>query len=215
MDKFVTKKLREKVKKEQTEETIPLTKRSFVIFVKNAVECPKNEFDEFWDIHPLEHWEIMMFGKPIKIPRFQKLYGKTKFTYKFSGTSMPADPIVPDLVQKCFDFAIEKYPKLKWNGALVNWYADGSHYIGAHSDDEEDMVDHTPILSFSFGGIRTFRIKKKTDANDNEVEKMDFPTEDCCMIAMCGSMQKEYKHEITKTKKFVKPRINITVRCFN
>jgi len=34
------------------------------------------------------------------------------------------------------------------------------------------------------------------------------------MIAMCGDMQKEYKHEITKTAKPVSPRINVTIRCF-
>jgi hypothetical protein len=31
---------------------------------------------------------------------------------------------------------------------------------------------------------------------------------------MMGKMQQEYKHEITKTKKKVLPRINITIRSF-
>jgi hypothetical protein len=34
------------------------------------------------------------------------------------------------------------------------------------------------------------------------------------MIAMCGDMQKQYKHEITKTTKKIGPRINVTIRSF-
>ena len=34
---------------------------------------------------------------------------------------------------------------------------------GKHSDDERDLVPGAPILSFSFGSTRTFRVTKKTE----------------------------------------------------
>jgi alkylated DNA repair dioxygenase AlkB len=199
---------------------VRLSPRSWVLFKPQAIECSQEQFDEFWDLCPTEHHEIMMFGKKVPIPRFQKLYGEA--SYKFSGVEMEADPEIPDLVQRCIDFARENWAELpngtplKWNGALCNWYPDGSSYIGAHSDDEKDLMPGVPILSFSFGGVRTFRVKCKLKKPiDGTVLKQDFETLDCSLLAMGGLMQQEYKHEITKTKKIVAPRINITVRCFS
>jgi alkylated DNA repair dioxygenase AlkB len=109
--------------------------------------------------------------------------------------------------------AKETYPEFNWTGALVNFYADGTQYIGKHADDERDLVAGAPILSYSFGAIRTFRIR---DKKTNEI-KIDVPTHDNCMIAMCGNMQKQFTHEITKLsgKKATElgKRINVTVRC--
>ncbi len=186
---------------------IRLTPRSWIQFKRDAVECSTEQFQEFWNLCPTEHHEIMMFGKLIPIPRFQKLFGEA--SYKFSGVEMEADPDIPELVERCLEYARTKWPRGDWNGALVNWYPDGRSYIGAHSDDERDLVPGVPILSFSFGGVRTFRIREKVSK-----AKQDFQTEDCSLLVMGGAMQQEFKHEITKTAKYVGPRINITVRCF-
>jgi len=194
-----------------------LTPHSWIRFRPNAIECTEEQFDEFWNLCPTERHEIKMFGKLVPIPRFQKLYGEA--SYNFSGVEMQPDPEIPDLVQRCIDYAREHWvetidgTELEWNGALVNWYPDGSSYIGAHSDDERDLVPGVPILSFSFGGVRTFRIKAKN--KNSAVPMKDFRTENCSLIEMGGAMQQEYKHEITKTAKHVEPRINITIRCFN
>jgi len=193
-----------------------LTDQSYVEFWPKVISCSKEEFNEFWELHPEDHHEIMIMGKLTPIPRFQKLYGVG--SYKFSGTVMLGDPEIPDLVNRCLELARRLYPDFHdgWNGALVNWYADGSHYIGPHSDDTRDLVPGAPILSFSFGAVRTFRVKKKTTAvDDDEVQKMDFSTEPGSLLAMCGNgFQREYKHEITKTAKAIGPRINVTIRCF-
>jgi alkylated DNA repair dioxygenase AlkB len=189
-----------------------LTKKTWVDIYTDIVSVTDDEFNEFWNMHPEEHHKIMMFDNMVPIPRWQKLYGVGE--YKFSGTVSIGDLNIPDFVQKCFDSAKKLYPDIAWNGALVNWYKDGSHYIGPHSDSEKDLVKGAPILSYSFGAERTFRLKKKTDAKEGEISKFDFITKNGSMIAMCGDCQNEYKHEITKTAKKVGPRINVTIRSF-
>ena len=215
MDKFFLKPKPVSTPLHQPSVTHQLTERSWVEFWPKAISCTQAEFDEFWALHPETRHEIMIMGKLTAIPRFQKLYGAGE--YRFSGTVMPGDPVIPVFVQRCLDLARRLYPEYRegWNGALVNWYADGSNYIGPHSDDTRDLVPGAPILSFSFGSVRTFRVKKKTEAEDEEIAKVDFPTEPGSLLAMCGDMQNEYKHEITKTAKAVGPRINVTIRCFN
>jgi alkylated DNA repair dioxygenase AlkB len=183
-----------------------LSETSWIEIIHNSITT---DFDEFWKLCPKERHEIKIYGKTFKIPRFQQFYSKVIPSYRYSGTISSAEREIPNYVQECIDKAFELYPDIDWNGTLVNWYRDGSNYISPHSDDEKELVSDIPILSFSFGGIRTFRIKnKKTN------KKLDIPTLDGSIIVMGGDIQKEYTHEITKTKKFVNPRINVTVRSY-
>jgi alkylated DNA repair dioxygenase AlkB len=197
-----------------------LTEKTWLIQKKEAVSCSEEEFSEFWKLCPTVRHKIKIMGKFVDIPRFQKLYGEGVYIY--SGTETVGDPNFPEIVKRCLEISKEMYPEFSWNGALVNWYPDGKSYIGAHSDDEKDLVENAPILSFSFGGVRTFRLKykknKKNNSNKSEnkkiIEKIDFLTENKSLIVMGGNCQKEYKHEIPKTSKKVSPRINVTVRSF-
>lgn len=189
-----------------------LTDKSYLEIYEDIIECNKEDFNEFWELHPTERHKIMMYGRLVECPRWQALYGSG--SYKFSGTVMKGTPTIPFFVEKCFEVARKLYPDNIWNGALVNWYPNGSSYIGPHSDDEKDLVPGSPILSFSFGQVRTFRIIKKKPASDGEISKIDLDTGHCSLIAMCGDMQKEYTHQITKTAKKIGPRINVTIRCF-
>ena len=205
MDKFVTLLTRA-----PTKTVCPLTDNSWVDVWADVYHCTPDEFDAFWQLRPTERHEILIMGKWVKIARFQKLYGAG--SYAFSGTVMHGDPEIPPFVLKCLEVARTLYPEFAagFNGALCNWYPDGASYIGPHSDDERDLVPGAPILSFSFGAVRTFRIKAKGEKS----KAMDFPTRHGSMLAMCGAMQKEFKHEITKTAMYVGPRINVTIRCF-
>lgn len=192
--------------------TTQLSEKSSITVIPDALEI---DFDEFWNLCPEERHEIKVYGKTFKIPRFQQFYSKTVYGYKYSGNIALAEKNIPDIIQKCIDKASELYPDVDWNGTLVNWYPNGQSYISAHSDDERDINLTVPILSFSFGGIRTFRIKrKKAEKFPNDISRLDIPTQNGSLIIMSGDMQKEYTHEITKTKKFVEPRINVTVRSY-
>jgi alpha-ketoglutarate-dependent dioxygenase alkB family protein 2 len=137
------------------ETTINLTKNSWVKLQQNVVSCTPEEFDELWATHPTEPQYVRMYGKMVKIPRHQRLYGEA--SYSFSGITLTPKATIPALVQKCLDFA-----KGEFNGALVNFYPDGDSYISQHSDDERDLVPGSSIYSFSFGATRTFQLKPKT-----------------------------------------------------
>lgn len=198
------------VKRVKLEPTVlKLSEKSKMEVYPHAVKCTPEEFQETWKESPTTQEEIKMFGNVVKCPRFQRLYGEG-VSYTFSGITLPGHPEFPPLIQRCLEHAKRTYPDLPYRAALVNWYPDGDSYIGAHSDDERDLLPNAPILSYSFGQQRTFRIRdKKTKKTVKDVA-----TEHESMIAMCGDMQKEYTHEVTKTKKPMKPRINVTVRAF-
>jgi alkylated DNA repair dioxygenase AlkB len=196
-------------------EKIQLSSKSWIMVKENAVECTEDEFEEFWSMHPETRDTVVVYGKEHLTPRFQKLYGTA--TYSFSGATLSPDPEVPKIVQRCADISQKMFPEYKFNGFLVNWYPDGSSYIGFHADKERELVPGAPICSFSFGGTRTFRIKAKEKQDEDVdiiVEEQDFPTLNKSLIVMGGDMQKEFKHAITKTAKKVNPRINVTVRAF-
>lgn len=169
------------------------------------------EFNDIWKSRPTEQHYIKIYGKLIPVPRTQVLYGVG--SYKFSGTTLKAESLeFPNYIQKCIDYVKTYSPDINWNGALVNFYADGSQYISPHSDDEKDLVDGSAIWSFSFGGERIFRIRDKHTKNIIN----DYITYNNSVIIMPGgNFQSNYTHEITKTKKYVSPRINVTIRSFN
>jgi alkylated DNA repair dioxygenase AlkB len=193
---------------------IDLSSDSWIEVDEDSLKFNKEDVKELMELCPKTKNQIKIYGKTLDIPRFEQLFGSENYTY--SGVERIANPNIPTLVEKCLTLVKEKYPQHEWNGALVNWYLDGSHYIGSHSDSERGLKNGAPIVSFSFGGERTFRIKrkKKQESGECSIEKKDVITKNGLMISMMGKMQQEYKHEITKTKKKVLPRINITIRSF-
>ena len=119
-------------------------------------------------------------------------------------------------------------------------YADGSHYIGPHSDDETQLAVGAPIFSISWGATRRFRLlpRRKTasirrqkavsdDADSigstdacgasgrpDASVKLDLEVANGDLIVMGGDCQKTHKHEVPKTRQLVGRRINATYRTF-
>ena len=212
---------------------------------------------------PKEHGQVLMMGKMIDVPRFQRAY---LADYVFTGSmhranedTDPLDPVCKELMDWCneqlhhqqkqkknqnndnddddndeqpqgwlpsnddFKLVIKRQSnnnnsnqkKYFFISALLNWYLDGEHYIGPHSDDETCMHELSPVFSLSLGQTRTFRIRDKFTneaIKDIELRHLDF-------VVMGGAMQRFYKHEIvkvtgTKAKILFGPRVNVTFRCF-
>ena len=168
-------------------------------------------FDDLWRLHPEEYGTVSYMGKVVKTPRWQQTYLKD---YYFSGC-----------VHKALKLPVEFQPFLEWantiapdnvkfNQVLINWYANGNHYIGPHTDDERQLVELSPVLSVSIGQERIFRIRNKAT---NEIV-MDIPMPSDTYLMMCGKIQKKYLHEVPKVsgKKGdeMGKRINITFRVF-
>jgi alkylated DNA repair dioxygenase AlkB len=164
-------------------------------------------FEELWNLHPPEFGEGMIFGKIRKFPRWNMSYGQD---YKFSGKLNIARKINHSYLKKLVEW-VSRHSGKDYKQILINWYQDGGHYIGWHSDDEKQLVKNSPIYSFSFGQGRAFKIKS-IDGKFNETMNMCNNS----LIIMGGEMQKYYKHSVPKRalSKVSKRRINITLRLF-
>jgi len=180
------------------------------------------ELQELWDMHPVEKGQIVILGKLITTPRWQQSYGKP---YKFSGMNHAALPIPPG-IQKYLDYAntsnyCQGFGNSNFNMCLMNWYEDGSHYIGPHSDDERDMIkdtnNGTVVYSVSLGQNRRFHLNPKKNQNDAKSLKIDMPHG--TVVVMGGLCQQTHKHSVPKVagEKGSKMsfRINLTLQSSN
>lgn len=168
----------------------------------------RENFDALWALRPEEPQKIVMFGKPIEVPRRHQSFGQD---YRFSGATAAGSPTPQILLDIQAHLEQEGWRPTQ---ILVNWYSNGHDYIGSHADDENQLVPGAAIASVSFGATRKFRIRglDKKILKDQELKNGD-------VLFMCGAFQQECKHEIVKVAgargERVGRRINVTYRVFN
>lgn len=177
----------------------------------------KDNFDELWKLHPVSQAKVKYYDKIVECPRWQQVYMRS---YKFSGMNHEAAPL-PVLFQPYLEWSnkyLEKHYGDTWpmfNCVLVNWYENGLHYIGKHTDNEPQIIRGSPIISLSLGQERVFRIRDiKTSKVVQDIE-MPHNT----YLVMGGNIQSQYTHEVPKVSGTkggtLGRRINITFRCMN
>lgn len=169
------------------------------------------DFEALWAMHPEEYGKVNMMGKVIDTPRWQQTYLRA---YNFTGLDHAALTLPPAFAP-FLDWANGLFPgEWRFNQVLINWYQNGHHYIGPHSDDARPLVDDSPIASISLGQERVFRIREK--AGKAIVANVAMP--DRSYVVMGGAMQKHFTHEVPKVAgakgEAVGRRINITFRVF-
>ena len=157
-----------------------------------------------WDLL----WEqrtIKLYGKTHNIPRLQAYYGDAGKTYTYSGIVCQPNQWTPylSMLNNVAAVAIGE-PFYRFNAVLCNYYQDGDHSIAWHSDDEPELTG--PIVSFSFGGTRKFKIRNK-----HTKETITYELKDRSVLVMSEEMQKDWEHCIPKQKN-AEPRINLTFR---
>jgi|TARA_B100001093_G_scaffold235839_1_gene226027 alkylated DNA repair dioxygenase AlkB len=158
-------------------------------------------------LHDL-NWEtgfIKIFGKTHQIPRLQSWYAEDGIEYTYSGKKLQRhnwNRTLTDIKEE-----IENITFFKFNSVLANLYRDGNDSMGLHSDDEKELGINPVIASLSLGETRDIHFKHK-----NIKLSLDIPQTSGQLIVMYGQTQKYWKHEIKKTKKIKKPRINLTFR---
>ncbi|GMF27883.1 unnamed protein product [Phytophthora fragariaefolia] len=180
-------------------------------------------FEQAWDAHPKEHDTIMMFGKPVKLPRFQQLCGEMG-SYRYSGKTFEAQKKYP----RGLEHAVMQMKRIvedptthhtRLTGGLINWYENGDHYIGPHADDERDMFARSPIVALSLGATRRFVFTKKASKTapqgDEAVSRLELQVGDGDLMIMGGTTQRTHKHAVPKMPRCHNPRISITLRCFH
>lgn len=149
---------------------------------------------------------ITMYNKEVVIPRLSAWYGDPfSLNYSSFGKSLPLlwTTELLDLKQ-----VVEAIAGISFNSVLLNYYRDGRDSVAWHSDNETVMGSHRVIASVSFGQVRGFDIRRKTDHR----EKYTIRLEHGSLLLMKGDLQTKWDHRIAKSTKPLGPRINLTFR---
>ncbi|TMW56008.1 hypothetical protein Poli38472_008656 [Pythium oligandrum] len=172
-------------------------------------------FQQVWNLHPKDHDTIKMFGRDVLTPRYQQVYGTS---YRFSGKMFHAKEFPEQLIhavtlmQALVVHADSGETYLQ--GALVNWYEHGDHYVGPHSDDESHLHLNSPVFALTLGATRRFIFTPRANTPDQSAKKLELSLDDGDLLVMGGTTQKTHKHALPKMKKCAGKRISLTMRCF-
>jgi alkylated DNA repair dioxygenase AlkB len=167
--------------------------------------CDRARFAALWALHPADYHTILMHGRLVKTPRFQRAYGAD---YHYTGNTNRALP-VPAAVEGFHAWCREAIdPRL--NGILLNWY-DGQlgHYVGRHRDSTANMIEGAPIVTISLGEGRRFRLRPWKAKG-----KVDFAAEDGTLFVLPYATNLAWTHEVPASKRLTGRRISITLRAF-
>ncbi|MDB5140695.1 MAG: alpha-ketoglutarate-dependent dioxygenase AlkB [Mucilaginibacter sp.] len=158
---------------------------------------------------PWEQKTVTMYGKEIITPRLIAWYGDTGKDYAFSGTKYDPIPWTEELLK--IKLITEKLAGITFNSVLLNYYRNGNDSVAWHSDDEYELGIKPVIASVSFGQVRKFDIRHKTDHQN----KYSIALENGSLLLMKGDMQLNWEHRIPKSTKPLKPRVNLTFRVIH
>lgn len=155
---------------------------------------------------PWQHDPITVFGKTYMQPRLTALYGKSTQAYSYSGIEMRPHPMTATL--NSILAKIQSVDAHSYNTVLLNLYRDGKDSNGWHADDEKELGPLPRIASVSLGEARYFHFKHRTDRN----QRYKILLEHGSLLIMGGAMQENWLHQIAKTARPKKARINLTFR---
>jgi alkylated DNA repair dioxygenase AlkB len=150
--------------------------------------------------------EILMFGRPVLVPRLVAWHGDPGASYTYSGTAHQPVPWTRPLA-RIRDRAAELCGA-RFNAVLLNLYRDGRDGMGWHADDEVELGRDPVIASVSLGATRRFCLRHRKRRN----LKLDVPLPHGSLICMSGPMQHHWLHALPKTRATVGERINLTFR---
>jgi len=149
--------------------------------------------------------EIVLFGRPTKVPRLMCWYGDPGAHYAYSGT--PHEPLPWCAPLDCMRRELEQSLGLKFNSVLANLYRDGRDSMGCHADNEKELGRNPVIASLSLGDERLFRI-----AHNKTRHKLDILLGHGDLLIMAGALQHCWRHSLPKTRQHKTERINLTFR---
>tara|TARA_B100000497_G_scaffold16617_1_gene19415 strand:- start:69 stop:671 length:603 start_codon:yes stop_codon:yes gene_type:complete len=163
----------------------------------------------FKNIYDQTNWvedDICVYGKVYKQPRLTAFYANNDKAYGYSNISMPPQPFSP--VLNALKLKIEKATKTTFTSCLLNLYRNGQDSNGWHADDEKELGENPIIASLSLGAERIFHLKHKKI----KTLKHKLILHNGSLLLMKGTTQHHWFHQIPKTKKMIKKRINLTFR---
>lgn len=150
--------------------------------------------------------EIMVYGKLYMQPRLTALYANNSKPYSYSNITMHPHAFTEELFT--IKSKIEGIIDENFTSCLLNLYRDGNDSNGWHSDDEQELGINPVIASISFGAQRMFHFKHRR----NSKLRHKIILENGSLLLMKGETQHNWLHQVSKTKKEVGKRINLTFR---
>jgi alkylated DNA repair dioxygenase AlkB len=153
--------------------------------------------------------KIKYYGKVHDLPRLTAWYGDTDKGYTYSQIPMNPLPWTETLLK--IKKKIEKEGGIEFSSVLLNQYRNGSDSVSWHSDDEKELGSNPIIGSVSFGETRTFQLKHKYEKEKRENILLTHGS----FLLMKGITQHYWKHQIPKSNKPLRSRINLTFRVIN
>jgi alkylated DNA repair dioxygenase AlkB len=155
---------------------------------------------------PWQQKVVKMYDKEVVTPRLTAWYANPD-TYDYTSfKSSSPNSWTPDLLM--IKGRIEQLTGTTFNSVLLNYYRDGNDSVAWHSDNEKALGTHPVIASVSFGQVRSFDIRNKSNHN----EKYSIRLESGALMVMKGDLQQNWEHRIAKSAKPMKPRLNLTFR---
>jgi alkylated DNA repair dioxygenase AlkB len=169
----------------------------------------KRDADFYFDrlLHTIE-WkndEAVLFGKHFITKRKIAWYGDAAYCYTYSNITRQALLWTPEL--SLLKKLAEEHTNITFNACLLNLYHNGQEGMGWHSDDESELEKNACIASFSFGAERKFSFRHKRTKQTASVI-----LEHGSLLLMKDDTQVNWLHSLPKSKKILKPRINLTFR---
>ena len=164
-------------------------------------------FEWLLDAVDWEQHEIRIAGGIVASPRLSAWYGDPGASYSYSGLFLEPQPWFP--VIRELKVQVEKASGWRFNSVLLNLYRDGDDSMGWHSDDEPELGERPVIASISLGATRRFRLRHKKQA---VLEPVVVELEHGSLLIMKGETQRFWKHQLPKSKRVSRARINLTFR---
>ncbi|MBL7559593.1 alpha-ketoglutarate-dependent dioxygenase AlkB [Olleya sp. YSTF-M6] len=158
---------------------------------------------------PWQQDDITVFGKTYAQPRLTALFADNKKPYSYSNITMQPHGFSSALSE--IKKKIEDIENNTFTTCLANLYRDGQDSNGWHADNEKELGENPIIASVSLGQVRPFSLKHKVHKH----LKHKIELQSGSLLVMKGSTQQHWLHQIAKTKKIIKPRINLTYRIIN
>ncbi|AMR32826.1 2OG-Fe(II) oxygenase [Mucilaginibacter sp. PAMC 26640] len=152
---------------------------------------------------------IQMYGKLLNTPRLTAWYGDNSKTYAFSGKKYDPHPWTPELL--LIKARVDAACGITFNSVLLNLYRNGNDSVAWHADDEPELGKNPMIASVSFGQVRRFDVRHKSD----HTLKYSVDLENGSLLIMRGDLQHQWEHQVPKSAKALRERINLTFRVIN
>lgn len=149
--------------------------------------------------------EVIIFGKHIVTKRKAAWYGDSDYLYTYSNATKQALPWTEELSR--LRQIVEVLVGTKFNSCLLNLYHNGNEGMGWHSDDEKSLGKNNTIASLSLGAERKFLFKHKQTK-----QIVSLVLEHGSLIVMKEATQRNWLHNLPKSKNIIQSRINLTFR---